>query len=152
MSLFPNFNISLKDLYLCDALKVQVQITGASLVQDIYVDTLHYQLAYRLQNHAFDMAVPEMAQTNDALLIQVDLGLTPMCTFVLRQLTKDQMISLFPELWITKYESLHQAVQPIQSNNPFFIKEENGEVEIRFLKAPPEKKDVTIFPTQMVML
>ena len=74
------------------------------------------------------MAIPKMAQTDDALLIQVDLGLTPICTFVPRQLTRDQMISLFPESWITKYESLHQVVQPIQSNNPLFIMKESGEV------------------------
>ncbi|KAL4599363.1 hypothetical protein ACB092_11G121300 [Castanea dentata] len=30
VTLFPNFNMSLKDLHFCDALKVQVQITGAS--------------------------------------------------------------------------------------------------------------------------
>ena len=48
-----------KDPHLCDALKVQVQITGASQVQDTFAATLHYQLAYRLQNHAFDMAVPK---------------------------------------------------------------------------------------------
>ena len=75
------------------------------------------------------MAVPKMAQTDDALLIQVDLGLTLICTFVPRQLTRNQMISLFPESWITKYESLHQVVQPIQSNNPLFIMKESGEVE-----------------------
>ena len=46
------------------------------------------------------MAVPNMAQSNDALFIQVDLGMTPMCTFVLRQLTRDQMTSLFLESWI----------------------------------------------------
>ena len=62
------------------------------------------------------------------------------------------MISLFLESWIMKYKSLHQVVQPIQSKNPFFIWKENGEVETRFLKAPPEKKDVMVFPTQMVML
>ena len=62
------------------------------------------------------------------------------------------MTSLFPESWITKYEELHQAVKPIQSNNPFFIRKENGEVEIRFLKAPLEKKDVIFSPTQMAML
>ena len=72
--------------------------------------------------------------------------------FVLRQLTKDQMISTFLESWITKYEALYQAVQPIQSNNPFFIRKENGEVETRFLKASPKKKDVTVFSTQMVMI
>ena len=39
-------------------------------MQDTFAATLHYQLAYRLQNHAFDMAVPDIAQSNDALLIQ----------------------------------------------------------------------------------
>ena len=53
-------------------------------MQDTFAATLHYQLAYRLQNHAFDMAVPDMAQSNDALLIQVDPGMTPMCTFIPR--------------------------------------------------------------------
>ena len=38
----------LKDPDLCDALKVQVQITGTSQAQDTYATTLHYQLAYRL--------------------------------------------------------------------------------------------------------
>ena len=65
-----------------------------------FAATLHYQLAYRLQNHAFDMVVPDISQSNDVLLIQVDPGMTPMCTFVPRQLNKDQMMSLFPELWI----------------------------------------------------
>ena len=81
--------MSLKDYNLCDAFKVQVQIIGASQVHDTFAATLHYQLAYRLQNHAFDMAVLDIAQSNDALLIQVDPGMTPMCAFVPRQLNKD---------------------------------------------------------------
>ena len=106
VTLFPKFNMSLKDPHLCKALKIQVQITGASQVQDTFA-TLHCQLAYRLQNHAFDMAVLDMAQSNDALLIQVDPRMTRMWTFVPRQLNKDQMTSLFLESWITKYEMLH---------------------------------------------
>ena len=51
-----------------------------------------------------------------------------------------------------KYETLHQAIRPVQLNNPFFIRKENGEVETRFLVIPPEKKDVTVFPTQIAML
>ena len=86
------------------------------------------------------------------MLIQVDPGLTPICTFVPRQLTRDQIATLSPESWITKYEILHQVIKPVQSNNPFFIRKENGEVETRFLMAPPEKKDVTVFPTQIAML
>jgi len=39
------------------------------------------------------------------------------------------MTSLFPESWITKYEMLHQVTKPIQSNDPLFIRKENGEVE-----------------------
>ena len=62
------------------------------------------------------------------------------------------MTSLFPESWIMKYETLHQATRPAQLNNPFFIKKENGKVETRFLVTPPKKKDVTVFPTQMAML
>ena len=82
VTLFPNFNMPLKDTHLCDTLKVQVQITGASQIQDTYETILHYQLAYQLQNHSFDMEVLDMAQTNDALLIQVDPGLNLMCMFV----------------------------------------------------------------------
>ena len=144
--------MSLKYSHLYDALKVQAQITRASQVQDTFAATLHYHLAYRLQNHAFDMAVTNIAQSNDALLIQVDPRMTLMCTFVPRQLNKDQMTSLFLESWITKYEMLHQATKPIQSNEPLFIRKANGEVETRFLTAPPGKKDVTVFPTQIAML
>ena len=43
VTIFPNFSMSLKDPHLCDALKVQVQITRASQVQDTF--------AYRLPNH-----------------------------------------------------------------------------------------------------
>ena len=98
------------------------------------------------------MVVLEIAQSNDALLIQVDPGMTPMCTFVPRQLNKDQMSSLFPESWITKYEMHYQATKLIQSNDPPFIRKAYGEVETRFLTAPLEKKDVTVFPTQISML
>ena len=78
--------------------------------------------------------------------------MTPTCTFVPRQLNKDQMISLFPESWITKYEMLHQVTKPIQSKDPPFIRKANGEVETKFLTASPEKKDVTVFPTQIAMV
>ena len=98
------------------------------------------------------MVVLQIAQSNDALLIQVDHGMTLMCTFVPRQLNKDQMSSLFPESWITKYEMHYQVTKPIQSNDPLFIRKAYGEVETRFLTAPPEKKDVMVFPTQISML
>ncbi|XP_023921591.1 uncharacterized protein LOC112033046 [Quercus suber] len=96
--------------------------------------------------------VPDLAQSNDALLIQVDPEVTTMCTFVPRQLNREQMTSIFPESWIARYEMFYQATKPIQSNEPFFIRKANGEMETRFLTAPPEKKDVIVFPTQIAML
>ena len=51
-----------------------------------------------------------------------------------------------------KYETLHQVIKSVQSNYPFFIRMENGKVETRFLVAPLEKKDMTVFPTQIAML
>jgi len=144
--------MSLKDPHLYDTLKVQVQITRASQVQDTFAATLHYQLTYRLQNHAFDMAILDIPQSNEALLIQVDPGMTPMCMFVPRQLNRDQITSFFLESWITKYEVLHQVTKPIKSNDPLFIRKANGEVETRFLTAPLKKKDVMVFPTQIAML
>ena len=51
-TLFPNFNMSLSDPHLLDALKVQVQIIGANQVTDAIAATLHYQMLYRVQNHA----------------------------------------------------------------------------------------------------
>ena len=51
-----------------------------------------------------------------------------------------------------KYEMIHQAIKLVQSNNPLFIRKENGEVETRFLVAPLEKKNATVFPTQIAML
>ena len=62
------------------------------------------------------------------------------------------MTFLFPGSWITKYEVLHQAIKLVQLKIPFFIRKENGDVETRFLSAPPEKTDVTVFPIQMAML
>uniref|UniRef100_A0A6N2MSM9 Uncharacterized protein n=1 Tax=Salix viminalis TaxID=40686 RepID=A0A6N2MSM9_SALVM len=69
VTFYSNFNMALDDPQLHHFLKVQLQITGADQVLDTYQATLHYQMAYRVQNHAFDLVLPV---TNDALLITVD--------------------------------------------------------------------------------
>ena len=69
VTLFPNFNMSIKDPYLTTALKVQVQIVGVSQVQGAFARTLHYQMVYRVQNHALELNIP----SNDgALHLMVD--------------------------------------------------------------------------------
>ena len=55
LTFYPNFNMPLQDPYLLSVLQVQAQISGATSVTDTYAATLHHQMAYRLQNHGFDL-------------------------------------------------------------------------------------------------
>ena len=75
--------MSLEDPHLLDALKVQVQIVSADQVTDAIAATLHYQMVYRVQNHALDLAIPG---GEDALLIRVDEKNSACCTHVPRQI------------------------------------------------------------------
>ena len=54
-------------------------VTGVDQVLEIYQATLHYQMAYGVQNHAFDLGLP---LTNDTLLITVDTNQRATCTHV----------------------------------------------------------------------
>ena len=90
----PNFLLifSFVDPHLCDALKVEVQITGASQIQDTYaLMQLHSIISLLIGFKIMHLTLKSQTwpKTNDALLIQVDLGLTLMCTFVPKQLTRD---------------------------------------------------------------
>jgi hypothetical protein len=111
VTFYPNFNMALDDPQLHHFLKVQLQITGADQVLDTYQATLHYQMAYRVQNHAFDLVLPI---TNDALLITVDTNQRATCTHVPRQIPKEDLQKLLLS-WNTNYEKLHQSFVPIQS-------------------------------------
>ncbi|KAK9000993.1 hypothetical protein V6N11_082787 [Hibiscus sabdariffa] len=53
VTLFPNFTMALEDPNLMDALKVQIHIVGAQQVESSIIATLHYQIVYRVQDHAF---------------------------------------------------------------------------------------------------
>ena len=77
--------MSLADPHLLDALKVQVQIIGVDQVIDAIAATLHYQMVYRVQNHALDLTIPG---GEDALLIRVDEKTTTSYTHVPRQISK----------------------------------------------------------------
>ena len=67
LTFYPNFNLSLQDINLSTALKVQVQIQGAEQISSVKIATLHHQLVYRLQNHAIDLPTPE--HHSDALMV-----------------------------------------------------------------------------------
>ena len=67
-------------------------------------------MAYRVQNHAFDLV---LHVTNDALLITVDTNQKATCTHVPRQILKENLQKVLPSSWITNYEKLHQSSVPI---------------------------------------
>ena len=126
-TLFPNFNIALSDKYLSTALKVQLHTVRAPQVRDPIVAILHYQMVYRVQNHALDIMLPQ--SSNDALLITVDSHHVPSCVHIPKQISRDKLIQLLPEAWITNYEKLHQHQEPIRSSEPTFTKAKDGLVE-----------------------
>ncbi|CDP20491.1 unnamed protein product [Coffea canephora] len=130
VTLFPNFNMSLADPHLLEALKVQVQIIGAEQVSDSIAATLHYQMVYRVQNHALDLAIPG---GENALLIRVDEKNGASCSHVPRQISKQELIQLLPNDWITDYENLHtQANEPLESSNSRINHTKEGRTSISF--------------------
>ncbi|KAI4324509.1 hypothetical protein MLD38_029993 [Melastoma candidum] len=114
--------------------------------------TLHYQMAYRVQNHALDLNVAN--NNGDALLIRSDYhnSQAPTCLYVPRQISRSDLLKLLPERWITNYEKTQQKVKPIQSSEPKFIREKDGTVVIKFDRS--HEKDAptpSIFPTMFMM-
>nr|GEW29906.1 putative zinc finger, CCHC-type [Tanacetum cinerariifolium] len=142
------FNMSLNDPSLLMALKAQIQIGGTPQVNTFQV-TFHYQRAYRVQNHSLDILVSGQDNAGDALLIDVDSNATPTCTYVPRKLSRDELVKLLPEKWITIYEQIHQA--PVRSTSaPEFVRHENGLVEIKFSSS--QSKSDNVFPTWIHMI
>nr|GEU41980.1 putative zinc finger, CCHC-type [Tanacetum cinerariifolium] len=107
----------LNDPSLLTALKAQIQIGGTPQV-NTFQATFHYQMAYRVQNHSLDILVPGQDNVGDALLIDVDSNATPTCTYDPRQLSRDELVKLLLEKWITNYEQIHQAQVRIHMITP----------------------------------
>ncbi|KAK8990555.1 hypothetical protein V6N11_009247 [Hibiscus sabdariffa] len=68
VTLFPDFIMAIEDPNLMDALKIQVHIVGAQQVESSIIATLHYQIVYRVQDHAFRLGG---SGSDNSLLITV---------------------------------------------------------------------------------
>ncbi|GJR02267.1 putative zinc finger, CCHC-type containing protein [Tanacetum coccineum] len=148
VTFYPNFNMPLNDPSLLTALKAQIQIGGTPQV-NTFQATFHYQMAYRVQNHSLDILVPGQDNAGDALMIDVDSNATPTCTYVPRQLSREELVKLLPEKWITNYEHIYQA-HVRSTSAPEFMRYENGLVEIKFSSSQPKSDNV--FPTGIHMI
>ncbi|KAK8309459.1 hypothetical protein V6Z12_D02G126300 [Gossypium hirsutum] len=140
--------MSLQDPNLLDALKVQIQIIGAEMVESAVTATLHYEIVYRVQDHAFKLT---NQGSEDSLLISVNTKEEPHCIHVPKQIPKQELLKLLPKKWVTNYEQIHQHNQLIKSTRSQIMTKADGTSEIRFdhshlkqLSSPP------VFTTQMM--
>lgn len=117
ITLFPNYNMPLKDPHLSTCMKVQLQITRAPSVSTTSAATLQHQMIYRIQNHAFDLAIPN-PHSDSALLLNVNSTIASSCTYVPRQLSRQELTKLLPDSWVTSYEKHHMDTRPIQTVDP----------------------------------
>lgn len=150
VTLIPNYNISLQDPHALDCLKVQVQITGAPLVATAVAATLYYQIAYKIQNHAFDIPVPDFAQNKDALFLKIDAASVPTCTYIPRQMPVEELQALLPTKWTTQYENLHGRNEAVSTAQPSYTHKADGSVETAF-QSTQETKIIETFPSIFTM-
>lgn len=83
LTLFLNFNVALEDPQIYNNMQIQLHIIGDPQVGNIYVATLHHQMAYRVQNHVMDLSLTR--DTEDTLLIQLESQHIPSCIHIPRQ-------------------------------------------------------------------
>ncbi|GMN65887.1 hypothetical protein TIFTF001_034955 [Ficus carica] len=140
-TVFPNFNMSLQDPTLLSALKVQLQLTEIDMDPNSISSTLHYQMVYRIQNHAMDLTLPGTA---DALMINTDSQNVPMVSQIPRQISVEKLREIILDTWITNYEKLHQSHVGVQSSDATFTTQKDGSTLITFNKA--EKAPNNYFP------
>ncbi|KAK4721521.1 hypothetical protein R3W88_011754 [Solanum pinnatisectum] len=103
VTIFPNFNMSLHDPYLTEALKIQVQLLGAPQARDSIHATLHYQLAWRVQNYDKDLSLPS---GQHSLFLNIDsTNGTTQCTQIPRKIPRKELVKVLPNAWVTNMRS-----------------------------------------------
>ncbi|KAK1392715.1 hypothetical protein POM88_011771 [Heracleum sosnowskyi] len=140
----------LSDPHICNNLKVQLQIVGEPQVAGTYIATLHYQMAYRVENHSFDLSLPR--DTDEALFLEIDVQSNSSCIHLPKQIPKDELVKLLPESWVTHYEKIRRDNQPIHSVKSSFFRKKDGAVKIVFKKDDSSSSsDTSIFSSEVNM-
>ncbi|KAL4318901.1 hypothetical protein GQ457_18G021790 [Hibiscus cannabinus] len=152
VTLFPDFTMALVDPNLMDALKVQIHIIGAPQVESSIIATLHYQIVYRVQDHSFKLS--KGGPTESPLpLITVNTQEQPHCVGIPRKISRDELIQLLPESWVTSYEQTHATRQPVRSTETKITSKSDGTSEIKFDHSHlKEQQTPPIFHTQIMMM
>ncbi|RDX84613.1 hypothetical protein CR513_34315, partial [Mucuna pruriens] len=150
LTIFPNYNVNLRDPTITHKLKVQVQITRADQVAKALSATLHHQIIYRLQDHAINLALPTC---NDGALYVManNQEESPSIIQVLRNISQEQLRELVPLKWVTNYEKLHYDKKPIRSMEATYRRSVDGTVKTVFRKPDEvEPSSSSIFQSLMI--
>lgn len=68
------------------------------------MSTIHYQMAYCVQNHSLDISILE--NTYDAIFLTIDTDRKSYCALVPKQMPKEQLEELILKKWYTAYEQI----------------------------------------------
>jgi len=113
LTIFPNFNVQLKDPTLPNRFKVQVQLVGVPQDEAALSATLHHQIIYRIQDHCFDLPGERNFEGNSLMVIAADDQETPTIVQVPRQIHREELRSLIPTKWISNYENFNKKEKQI---------------------------------------
>jgi len=128
LTIFPNFNVQLKDPTLPNRFKVQVQLVGAPQDEAALSATLHHQIIYRIQDHCFDLP-----RGNALLVTATDDQETPTIVQVPRQIPREELRSLIPTEWISNYENFKNKEKQIVATEATFRRNSvDGSVKTTF--------------------
>ena len=72
LTIFPNFNVQLRDPTLPNKFKVQVQLVGAPQDEVALSATLHHQIVYRIQDHCFDLPGEKQFEGNALMVLAAE--------------------------------------------------------------------------------
>jgi len=150
LTIFPNFNVSLRDPTISQKLKVQIQITGAEQVSEALSATLHHQIIYRLQDHAIDLALPS-CKDGALFVLANNQEDTPSIVQIPRNISQQELQKLVPMQWVTNYEKLHMNQKPMKLTEATFRRSIDGTVRTIF-KAPEDtpSSNSSIFQSLMI--
>lgn len=115
VTLFPNFTMSLRDKYSANPFQVHMQIVGAPMVPGLVQATLHSEMVYRVQDHAFDLPIHPYG---DFPLIQVDSKYVTSITHIPNNISSEEFFSILPETWVTSFENRQTETKEDPNPNP----------------------------------
>ncbi|WVY95193.1 hypothetical protein V8G54_034281 [Vigna mungo] len=151
LTMFPNYNVSLRDPTVPQRLKVQVQITGAGQVAEALCATLHHQIIYRLQNHAVNLSLPSSTE-GDLFVMANPHEESPSIVQIPRNISRQQLEELIPLQCVTNYEKLHENKKPLQTSEATFRRSVDGTIRTIFKQLGDEASTSSsqIFQSMMI--